>query len=155
MTDVVDAAEYVLSRTGYVSTMKLQKLVFYADALSLVRTSRPLFPEDFQAGVNGPVCPELFRAHRGRFIVGPGELRAQTDVSLPSVEERSLLDQTVAKLGHLDGEQLSSLTHSERPWRDARSGCGVEDRCSAVISPDSIRGYYSSPCCPNPLFSAT
>ena len=35
LTSVFDVAEYVLDISGYLSTMKLQKLVFYSNALSL------------------------------------------------------------------------------------------------------------------------
>ena len=60
MVGVFDVAEYVLSEVGYVSTMKLQKLVFYSQAYSLVALDEPLFSDDFEAWVNGPVCPPCF-----------------------------------------------------------------------------------------------
>lgn len=59
MVSVFDVAEYVLSEVGYVSTMKLQKLVFYSQAYSLVTLDEPLFSDDFEAWVNGPVCPPV------------------------------------------------------------------------------------------------
>lgn len=74
MVDVFDVAEYILGKIGFVSTMKLQKLAFYSQALSLVENGEPLFPEHFQAWVNGPVCYELFSCHRGKYIVGPGDI---------------------------------------------------------------------------------
>jgi len=64
---VVDVARYVLNHAGDMTTMKLQKLVYYCQAWSLAWDGVPLFDEDFQAWANGPVCPELFATHRGRF----------------------------------------------------------------------------------------
>lgn len=65
MVGVFDVAEYVLSEVGYVSTMKLQKLVFYSQAYSLVAFDEPLFSDDFEAWVNGPVCPPLVSGSQG------------------------------------------------------------------------------------------
>ena len=84
---VFDVAEYVLSEVGYVSTMKLQKLVFYSQAYSLVTFDEPLFSDDFEAWVNGPVCPPLFRAHKGLFVVGKGDLRAEGDLGKVTKEQ--------------------------------------------------------------------
>lgn len=154
MADVLTVAEYILSKTGYVSTMKLQKLAFYSNALSLVEYGTPLFPERFQAWVNGPVCRELFQAHRGKFIIGPGELGASPGGLARDARARACVDKTVDVLGDYEGNDLSSLTHAEDPWRDARRGCGERDWCDAVISDEAIRAFYSSPKCTNPLFLA-
>lgn len=60
MATVFDVAEYILQKLGEVTTMKLQKLVYYCQAWSLVWDEQPLFEDDFQAWANGPVCPALF-----------------------------------------------------------------------------------------------
>lgn len=153
MASVFDVAEYVLDATGYVSTMKLQKLVFYSNALSLVSDGGPLFPETFQAWVNGPVCPSLFAAHKGRFVVGPGAFSGRADVTKLGSRARQIIERTLGVLGGLDGNRLSELTHHEAPWVEARGGCGDSDRCSSVITNESIKSFYSSPECGNPLFS--
>lgn len=133
--------------------MKLQKLVFYSHAYSLSRFGEPLFPETFEAWVNGPVCPELFNVHRGKFIVGPGEI-APDGEKIASLSNVALsVEAAVSTLGGMDGRALSELTHREDPWVDARSGCSPSERCSAEISNDAIAAYYGSPVCTNPLFA--
>ena len=69
MANIFDTAKYILEKTGEMSTMKLQKLCYYAQAWSLVWDDTPLFTEDFQAWANGPVCPELFYKTQGQFSV--------------------------------------------------------------------------------------
>jgi len=49
MASTFDVAKYITERTGEVSAMKLQKLMFYAQAWNLVWDEAPLFSEDFQA----------------------------------------------------------------------------------------------------------
>ncbi|MCH7691617.1 MAG: DUF4065 domain-containing protein, partial [candidate division Zixibacteria bacterium] len=52
---VFDVAKYILSKLGGVSAMKLHKLLYYAQAWSLVWDERPLFQERIEAWVSGPV----------------------------------------------------------------------------------------------------
>lgn len=154
MVSVFDVAEYVLSETGYVSTMKLQKLVFYSQAYSLAAFGEPLFSDDFEAWVNGPVCPQLFRAHRGLFVIGRGELCAEGHPDKVVGNQAACVKHVLSALGQLNGQQLSELTHAESPWRAARSGCADGDRCSNVITKQAIRDYYASSACGNTAFAS-
>lgn len=153
MVSVFDVAEYVLSETGYVSTMKLQKLVFYSQACSLVAFGEPLFSDDFEAWANGPVCPQLFRAHKGLFVVGSGDLRGEGRSDKIVDKQAECVKHVLSTLGQLNGQQLSELTHAERPWLDARGGCADGDRCSNVITKQTIKDYYGSSECGNVAFA--
>jgi uncharacterized phage-associated protein len=49
MPNIFDIAKYILTAIGgEVSTMKLQKLCYYCQALSLACEGKPLFAEDFK-----------------------------------------------------------------------------------------------------------
>lgn len=98
-----DAAEYVLSEVGYVSTMKLQKLVFYSQAYSLVVLDEPLFSDDFEAWINCPASPSLFWAHKGLFVVGEGDLRAGGDLGKVTKKQATCVKHVVLALGKLSG----------------------------------------------------
>ena len=69
MANVFDVAKYILEKMGTMSTMKLQKLCYYAQVWSLVWDDTPLFKEEFEAWANGPVCRELFFKTKGQFSV--------------------------------------------------------------------------------------
>lgn len=69
MTSIFDVAAYVLDKLGVMTTMKLEKLCYYSQAWSLVWDERRLFPERFEAWANGPVCPDLYHAHKGMFKI--------------------------------------------------------------------------------------
>ncbi len=56
------------------SAMKLQKLVYYSQAWSLVWDDEELFPEEFRAWANEPVCRELYDAVKGSFNVCSDDL---------------------------------------------------------------------------------
>ena len=44
-----------------ITNLKLQKLLYYAQAWNLVFTGEPLFEADIEAWVHGPVVPSIFR----------------------------------------------------------------------------------------------
>lgn len=141
MASVFDVARYVLNHSGEMTTMKLEKLVYYCQAWSLAWDGVPLFEEDFQAWANGPVCPELFATHRGRFW-----LRADYyDSHRPYPFEQRQLDTTNAVLEGYGGKEpqwLSELTHQERPWRETRRGVKPGEPCGLAISKELMQEYY-------------
>ncbi|MCI9261551.1 Panacea domain-containing protein [uncultured Adlercreutzia sp.] len=151
MARVLDVATYVLNQTESISTMKLQKLVYYSQAFHLVREGSPLFPEDIEAWANGPVIPELFKFHKGEFVISRGFLTGSVDAL--NSEERASVDHVIERLGDWSGAQLSDLTHSEDPWRVARGSLPPRARSQTKISCEVLRVYYRS--CPagNPVFA--
>ena len=66
MASVSDVASYMLNKLApaetdrIVTSWKLQKLVYYCQAWSLVWDERELFPERLEAWADGPVCPDLY-----------------------------------------------------------------------------------------------
>ena len=119
MVNVFDVAHYILSTVGgYVSTVKLQKLCYYAQAWHLARFGVPLFPEEFERWDNGPVCRELYQIHRGNFSMDAAsiaaELRLNEDLS---TDECGTVELVLGKYGVLEGDELSELSHGEDPWR--------------------------------------
>lgn len=138
---VVDVATYILERTDTITTMKLQKLAFYAQVQHLVTTGAPLFPEDFQAWRGGPVVPELYALHRGKFLIRPGEL-SSGDSSALTDAERGLIDGVCSALGGMTGAALSERTHRENPWLNAREGLTPSAPSDAVITQEAMRRYY-------------
>lgn len=114
MANVFDAARYILERTGPLSTMKLQKLRYYAQAWSLVWDDSPLFDEDFQAWDTGPICPELLRKTKGKYKVNADdETGAEGDLS---ENQKDTIDRVVDYYGGHDAQWLTRLTHMEDPW---------------------------------------
>ncbi len=141
MATVHDVAAAVLDRTGPITSMKLQKLVYYTLAWHAVWDDEALFPERFQAWRNGPVCRELYELHKGQFQVSTWKYGHPETLEGNQIES---IDVVVQTYGQLSAQQLSDLTHSERPWVEARGGLSPDDSSSVEISLESMVGYYSS-----------
>lgn len=153
MANAIDVAAYILEQTGSVTTMKLQKLVYYTQVRYLVMNGRPLFSDEIQAWANGPVSPRLYHVHAGRYMISKGGMGSHGSSDALSASEKAAAKYVVEKLGACSGEQLRALSHSERPWQDARKGYAPGSRCSVPITIASMKSFYSSPSCINPVVS--
>lgn len=139
MGSVHDVAAAVLRNGGEMTTMKLQKLVYYAQAWSLVWDERPLFHDRIEAWANGPVVPALYDVHKGQFSVAAwprGDVSALDKVALETVAS------VVDFYGKMTAQALSDLTHAEPPWRDARKGLAAGERASVEITTSAMAEYY-------------
>lgn len=143
MATIFDVAKYIAEYTGEVSAMKLQKLMYYAQAWNLVWDEEPLFANDFQAWANGPVLPTLYARHRGMFKID-ASLFSDSDRDNLTATERGNVDKVLAFYGDKTAQWLSNLTHQETPWLDARGGLPAGASSEEVIPQAAIHEYYSS-----------
>ena len=144
MATVFDVARHIVVSLGSVTTMKLQKLVYYCQAWHLVWDDEPLFVNEFEAWANGPVCPELFREHRGEFRVEKDFLATKGDPAQLSFDERETIEAVLEYYGDKTPLWLSHLTHSEDPWKNARGDCPPEAKCRNIIKKFEMQQYYAS-----------
>lgn len=141
MASVHDVAAYVLKKRNPLTTWKLQKLVYYCQAWSLVWDERPFFSARIEAWANGPVVPELYRVHRGQFKVTSwphGDLRRLDNT------ERETINAVLAFYGDKSSQWLSDLTHREDPWIRARNGLRPDDLGHNEITLGAMADYYGN-----------
>lgn len=146
MANVFDVAKYILENLGTISAMKLQKLCYYSQVWSLVWDERPLFNNIIQAWGKGPVSPELYQWHKGKFLVNIDDLLVKLmDKDAPLTDEQKRnIDAVLTKYGRLTAQELSDLTHKETPWREANGSCPISENCDAEITHAAMHEYYSS-----------
>lgn len=139
---ITDVAAFILNRTGTVTTMKLHKLAFYAQAEHLVKhQGAPLFPEDFYAWRGGPVAPTLFTLHRNLFLIHPGEL-PYGDPDRLTDEDKGLIISICTLMGDMTGAELGERVCSEDPWLHARGNQKAHDPGDTLIPKIAIGVYY-------------
>lgn len=144
MANVYDVAQYILEQKGPMSAMKLQKLVYYSQAWSLVWDDAPLFLEEFQAWANGPVSPSLYDRHRGCYTVDTTMVEGFVSGNEFTPEQIETINIVLDAYANKSAQWLSDQTHSERPWISARGHLDDTQRGTAVISLESMAEYYSS-----------
>ena len=120
------------------SPMKLQKLCYYAQGYALAE-EKELFPENFQAWQHGPVIYDLYYKYK-QYKWHP----IDEDVSEPDEIDYEYLQDIVSAYGRYDGAALSTMTHRERPWLDARGDLDESEGSNALITKESLRDYFAS-----------
>lgn len=153
----IELSKYVVSKFDNVgdliSNKKLQKLLYYIEAWSLVHLDS-IVDEDFEAWIHGPVIPEVYREYK-KFGYSPisidyNELDSSKYIkkfekdSGITEKQIELIDAILSKYGVLSSQELELLSHSEKPWVETRKSLTPFDHCSDVIDKDLIKTFYSS-----------
>ena len=136
MIKVLDLAKYIIGSIP-VDNLKLQKLLFYSQAVCLVRYEKVAFGDKIEAWMYGPVIPGVYRAFRkyGFDVIPP----SHRPVRITDVKIVDSTDMVMKFYGSMTGAELISETHSEEPWRQAfQKGPNME------IGNEDIRRYYSN-----------
>ncbi len=119
------------------SPMKLQKLCYYAQGYSLAE-GKELFSEDFQAWQHGPVIYELYSKYNHYQWHQISEEVGEANQSI-----YDFLNDIVSAYGRYDGAALSTMTHRENPWLEARGNIDELEGSTAVMSKKSLRDFFS------------
>lgn len=127
-------------RKEAMTPLKLQELCYYAQAWNYTLNDFPLIDSDFQAWSEGPISPSLFKKykltpHKIPQTVTPSEIRP---------EDEEILERVWKTYGDQSGTALEVLTQRELPWQQARIGLDGNEPCTAVISPSSMKTFYSA-----------
>jgi uncharacterized phage-associated protein len=124
-----------------ISNLKVQKLLYYAQAWYLALKDKPLFPERIEAWVHGPAIPPVYGEFKGWAWQPINEDPASPKLAL---QVKKHLDQVMRRYGPKTAYELELLTHSEKPWRDARKGLPPDAPSHAIITHSSMRDFYKS-----------
>lgn len=142
MATVFDVADYILNKKGSMTTMKLQKLCYYSQAWSLAWDEEPLFKEEFEAWANGPVCRELFDAHKGKFRLKKSFFSKLGNASNLTETQKATVNAVLDYYGDWEPQELSGLTHREKPWLDARKNVPFGENCEEIIQKEAMQQFY-------------
>ncbi len=128
----------------YLSHLRLQKLLYYVQAWSLVNRDRPMFPEKIEAWAHGPVVSDLYTtfATYGDGPIPLGIARGE-QIELDD-EDKDFVASVWEAFKDYSAVSLRKMIHQEAPWLDARKGLGPADRCSNEITPEAMRAYFAT-----------
>ena len=106
--------------------MKLHKMMYFSQRESLMFTGNPLFEDTFEAWKFGPVL----RSVRKEYHKDP--TFKSCNMSL-SKNEEELVSSVFDRYDSFDAWDLSSLSHEEFSWVEARRGLKLDDNGSNKI----------------------
>ena len=138
---------YLFSELNEVTPLMLQKLLYFIQGINLALYKRPMFSEDCQAWIHGPVFPKVYNLFKdfkydpiddARFAILDGKGDELED------SEKKVIDLVINTFGMYGGKTLEKITHFEEPWLDARKGYDWDIRSNEVLSKNTIKKYFIS-----------
>lgn len=123
-----------------ITNLKLQKLVYYAQAWNLVFNNRRLYKDPIEAWIHGPAIYSLWQKYK-RFGFREINIKVAKDFDF-SDEVKEVLDKVWEAYGGFDAKYLEKLTHYEKPWQQAREKLDRFEYSNAKITAKSMRDYY-------------
>ena len=151
MANISTVCDYIIIQLNAdgdsdLTTLKLQKLLYYIQAWHLAFYKKPMFEGEFQAWVHGPVNRKIYNRFKDtKFLY--------SSITMQDVEDRNAGDSLTKKeKSHIGSvldayakyspSQLEVMTHREKPWIDARNGVDKLERSENVISEETMMKFY-------------
>lgn len=137
---------YVFEKLEEVTPLVLQKILYFIQGESYVLNGKPMFCENCQAWIHGPVYPEVYYMFQdfkynpiedARFAIFEG---AEDELTK---EEQRVVDLVINTFGEYSGKVLENITHEETPWKLAREGYLDNIPSHETITMESIKDYYT------------
>lgn len=127
----------------HLTNKKLQKLLYYAQAWSLVVRKEKLFKEKIEAWVHGPAIRSIYNEYK---IFGFNPIKKEIDSKKIEKLPKGIvnfLNEVWSVYGKFDASYLELLTHSENPWQKAREGVAKSESSSNEISLKEMEKFYA------------
>lgn len=141
MTTAMQIASWMLARAATsgvsnMSNMKLNKMLYFAQAHHLAATGTTLFDDHVEAWDHGPVVYDVYT----EFSRFKGDPIQTDDIPVPpELDEvaEDVLAQVWAIYSHRTAAQLRAMSHDDPPYVDHYTGTH-----RTVMPVDEIRDYY-------------
>lgn len=153
MANIINISDYIIFRLKSegdidLNTLKHQKLLYYVQAWYLAFFEKPLFEEDFQAWIHGPVNREIYDIYKeGRNLYSElsiDDMKDRANIESLTEEECIHIDTILDSYANFSSTQLELMTHKETPWIETRKGFTPYERCEKIISKDLMKEYYKA-----------
>ena len=117
-----------------ISNLKLQKIMYFAQAAFIVLNDSLLFKEDIEAWKYGPVVPVIYKKYKKQ---GNKPIQSKTQSEINDEEVLLFLENTWRIFGKYSAGQLVDITHQHKPWVEAYA-----NKNDHKISPNALKSYY-------------
>lgn len=119
------------------SNMKLQKMLYYQQGFHLAYFGTPLFDEEIEAWMHGPVVPSVYTFYEEHCRNGimPD---LNDDFMFNEQAEINLFNQVLQVYGKYSACGLMNMTHNEAPWQTTPTGRGN------IISKSKLKEFFKT-----------
>ena len=143
----VNAARYLIhlaaseEEPDFLTHLRLQKLLYYAQGWSLAMRNRALFDEKIEAWAHGPVVPVVYREFKsnGDSPINPALVPPAENLT---PDEKAFLESLWSGYKKYSASSLREMTHQHSTWIDARAGLQPGDVCTKEISKPAMKALF-------------
>lgn len=122
-----------------VTNLRLQRLLYFAQAWYLAIHDEPLFKSHFEAWVNGPIQPEVF-IYYSHFEYRPINI-PRPRVKFPKKIEDHLVS-LMTSYGTINSFELELQAQRDLPWMEARGGLPPKAHSTNKIKISTMKSFY-------------
>lgn len=136
--DAMTIAKWIINEI-HPEPLKLQKLLYLAQGYSYAFYDRPLFNDELEGWVHGPVVRtvyDIFKNYQYNSIDTNFEVEELDD------EAQDVLNYVIKNFAKYDAKYLEKLSHEQEPWILSRNGLDPDERSDKTISKESIANYF-------------
>jgi uncharacterized phage-associated protein len=146
MITAINVSELFLSwgnKEGEVITnLKMQKLLYYAEAWHLVNFKCSLFKEEIEAWQYGPVIREAYNHFKEFNHTGIEYLSTGLEEQQFNPDQLEFLTEFYDKFIVISAHSLVNSSHSEKPWMDTFDKSNP--LANNLMSKEKMKTYYNS-----------
>lgn len=129
--DKIDKEYKIKKASEHITPLKLQKLLYYVQGMSLFYFNKEAFSNKIMAWSYGPVVEEIYEQYKRN---GKAEINLFVRDNDVSKGLNEIIDEVVKYYGKYSATWLVELTHDEDPWKDTEH--------NQEISKEKIKKYF-------------
>ena len=134
--DIANKLLVMSSEAGELMTnLKLQKMLYYQQGFHLAYFNTPLFEDEIEAWMYGPVVPSVYDNYSSYGSNGI-EGDSTSVITLSESQEESLFAEVFRVYSKFSALGLMDMTHQEMPWKSTPVGKGH------VIEKDKMKSFF-------------
>ena len=139
MYNATTVADYILFQYNKmdvgISNLKLQKILYFVQALSFIEKNEEMFSDSFQAWNFGPVIESIFEKYKrfGAFDI------PDIPVKSPKIQEddKNLIDTVLKRFQDLSNAYLTKIVQGQEPWKS-----NYKEGLKVKIPNEEIQKYF-------------
>ncbi len=116
----------------HITNLKLQKLLYFVQALCLMIFDKKAFPEKIIAWSYGPVVKEVYDRYKHNHN---GEINSERKIKSISSGLYEIIKEVINSYGSIEASSLINFTHEEEPW--------LKTEMNKEINSDLIKNYFN------------
>ena len=132
---------YILNRCEDITSLALQKSLYYVQGFYYAFNNEFLFEEDCQAWAHGPVYPEVYFKYK-HYKFDPIESENVVSDTVFTSSELIIIENVIKYFCCYSGKVLEKFTHSEYPWLETRGEIPELELSTEIIKKEYIRKYF-------------